>query len=88
MLQKITTCINTKKYIIFFDDRQLTVNHVLRECAKCIQGDTELDASLTPHYLIVPEAKSSILNLMEENISDEAYQRGYNARMEAEEYFS
>lgn len=88
MLQKITTCVDAKNYIIFFDDTQMTVSDVVRECQRSAQGDAELDVSHTPHYLVVPEAKSSILNLMEESIRDEAYQRGYDARMEAEEYFS
>lgn len=88
MLQKITTCVDAKNYIIFFDDAQLSVGDVLRECQQNARGDAELDVSHTPHYLIVPAAKSLILDLMEESIRDEAYQRGYDARMEAEEYFS
>lgn len=88
MLQKITTCVDAKNYTIFFDDTQMSVGDVLRECQRSARGDAELDVSHTPYYLIVPEAKSSILNLLEESIRDEAYQRGYDARMEAEEYFS
>lgn len=87
MLKEIDFTTNTGlKYIMLYDSDYLTEEQALIECefVGCGMGHNE---ELFPHYLIVEKMKTPILHCIKEHISEKEYERGYNARMEAEEYF-
>lgn len=73
------------KYIMLYDSDYLTDEQALIECEFVGCGGGH-DYNLFPHYIIIDEEKRPILQCIREYIAEKEYEKGYNARMEAEEY--
>ncbi len=72
---------NGTECVIFYNTLKLTAQQAIDDFNLAISGQG-CNKELIPHYIVIPKSKLPIM----ECICETEYQRGYNARMEAEEY--
>lgn len=74
-----------RNYTMLYDSDYLTEEQAIIECEFVACG-CKPDYNLFPHYIIIDEEKRPILRCIKEYVAEKEYEKGYNARMEAEEY--
>lgn len=72
---KVTQC------VIFYDSDKMTEEQAANEFSRAMSGE-KCNRDLLPYYIVIPKSKLPIM----ECICETEYKRGYDARMEAEEY--
>lgn len=87
MLKQIDFKLSGIDYIMLYDSDNLTDEQALAEC-EFVGWGLGKEQHLFPHYLIVEKLKMPILQTIKDHVRDKAYQEGYEARMECEEYLN
>lgn len=81
MYKQVDFKVKSTECVIFYDSNKLTEEQAINDFNLAISGQG-CNKELIPHYIVIPKSKLPIM----ECLCETEYQRGYIARMEAEDY--
>lgn len=81
MYKQVDFKVKSTECVIFYDNNKLTEEQAINDFNLAISGQG-CNKELIPHYIVIPKSKLPIM----ECLCETEYQRGYIARMEAEDY--